>query len=96
MPADCLFLGSILESGVTVTLTVACSIVLGADNGVSVCWSRGAICGRGAAFLWAVCLELGSSGDWDLISPAAPAAAAALNLDKFTDFAAFCLVATTS
>ena len=85
MPADCLFLGSILESGVT----VACSIVLGADNGVSVCWSRGAICGRGAAFLWAVCLELGSSGD--LISPAA-----ALNLDKFTDFAAFCLVATTS
>ena len=93
MPADCLFLGSILESGVTVTLTVACSIVLGADNGVSVCWSRGAICGRGAAFLWAVCLELGSSGDLDLISPAAPAA---LNLDKFTDFAAFCLVATTS
>ena len=92
MPADCLFLGSILESGVTVTLTVACSIVLGADNGVSVCWSRGAICGRGAAFLWAVCLELGSSGDLDLISPAA----AALNLDKFTDFAAFCLVATTS
>ena len=91
MPADCLFLGSILESGVTVTLTVACSIVLGADNGVSVCWSRGAICGRGAAFLWAVCLELGSSGDLDLISPAA-----ALNLDKFTDFAAFCLMATTS
>ena len=93
MPADCLFLGSILESGVTISLTVGCSIVLGADNGVSVWWSRGAICGRGAAFLWAVCLELDGTGDLDLISPAA---AAALNLDKFTDFAAFCLVATTS